>query len=185
MTQDEVFALVLRRFDEKEFQYMVCGSVAAILYGEPRMTNDMDVVIAVLPHRAHEFFQMFHSSGFYCPPVEVLEQEFRVRGQFNLLHDDTGVRVDCIVLKDAPFSCEEFRRRQRVPFTETQDASLARPEDVILGKLQYYKEGKSEKHLTDIRGILRVSADQIDRAYLDGWTERLHLEAEWLKVTPT
>jgi hypothetical protein len=183
MTQDEVFAWVLRKLDETEFQYMVCGSVAAILYGEPRMTNDMDLVVAVLPHRAREFFQIFDSSGFYCPPVEVLEKEFRARGQFNLLHHDTGVKVDCIVLKDTPFNHEEFRRRQRVPFTETQDASLARPEDVILSKLQFYKEGGSEKHLADIRGILRVSADQIDRTYLERWAEQLRLETEWRKAT--
>lgn len=146
------------------------------------MTNDMDLVVAVLPHRAREFFQIFDSSGFYCPPAEVLEQEFRTRGQFNILHHDTGVKVDCIVLKDTPFNREEFGRRQRVPFTETQDADLARPEDVILSKLQFYKEGGSEKHLTDIRGILRVSAAQIDEAYVDRWAKQLHLEIEWQKA---
>ncbi len=185
MTQDEVFGLFLRKLDEAGFQYMVCGSVAAIVYGEPRMTNDMDVVIAVLPPRAREFFQLFDSSGFYCPPNEVLESELQTRGQFNLLHHETGVKIDCIVLKDDPFHREEFRRRQRVPLRESQDASFARPEDVILSKLQFYGEGGLDKHLTDIRGILQVSAEDIDATYVEAWVKKLGLEQEWAKAKST
>ena len=184
MTQKEVFQLTIGILEEHEFQYMVCDSVAAILYGQHRLTDDMDIVIAVLPQRACEFFRAFDATGFYCPPVEVLENELRQRGQFNLLHQDTGVKIDCIVLKEDRFSREEFRGRQRRPFSATQEANLARPEDVILAKLQYYKMGQSEKHLRDIRGMLRVSGDKFDFTYLTDWVNELELHEQWDLVKP-
>jgi hypothetical protein len=179
VTQNEVFQLTIRLFEQEQFQYMVCGSVGAILYGEPRLTNDMDLVIAVLPQRAPEFARVFTQAGFYCPPVEVLREELTRRGQFNLLHQDTGVKIDCIVLKTDEFSREEFGRRQRQPFSRTQQAELAKPEDIIIGKLQYFQMGSSEKHLRDIQGILRLSREKIDFAYLENWVKKLGLQTQW------
>ena len=78
---------------------------------------------------------------------------------------------------------EEFRRRHKLPFSRTRHpAYFARPEDVIIKKLQYFQQGGSEKHLGDIRAMLRVSSDEMDMAYLKGWVKELKLDAEWKKV---
>ena len=59
---------------------------------------------------------------------------------------------------------------------------MARPEDVIVGKMVYYQEGGSEKHLRDITGILMVSGDDVDREYVAGWAERLGLAEVWAAI---
>lgn len=73
-------------------------------------------------------------------------------------------------------------RRQRVPILPDHEGYTARPEDVILGKLLYFAEGGSEKHLRDILGILRVSASLVDRVEIERWVEALGLSSVWQAV---
>lgn len=184
MTQQEVFETVVRLFDQVGVRYMLCGSLAAMAYGEPRYTNDFDFVIAVASSKLEDFHRAFSESGFYAPDVGVMLEEFRRHGQFNLLHNDTGIKVDCIVVKMTAFSREEFERRQPRQVTATCTATVARPEDVILGKLNYYRMGESEKHLHDIRGMLRISGAEIDLDYIRRWVKELGLEQQWNLVKP-
>jgi hypothetical protein len=65
------------------------------------------------------------------------------------------------------------------------DAVFASPEDVILKKLEYHREGGSDKHLRDIAGVLKISGDPLDLAYLDDWSSRLGLADLWAKVRAT
>ena len=183
MIQEDVFLMVVKTLEKLRVNYCIGGSVASITYSEPRLTRDMDVVIALRPVLAQSFANTFAAKGFYCPPVETILAEIRRGGMFNLYHHDTGVKVDCICLGREEHSLEEFRRRHKLPFSRTQHpAYFARPEDVIIKKLQYFRQGGSEKHLGDIRAMLRVSGDEMDMAYLKGWVKELKLEAEWKKV---
>ena len=176
-----VFQDVLSRIEEAKIPYMVVGSLSSIVYGEPRMTKDMDVVIDVQAQDASKFELYFPFSGFYCPPAEILKDEIINRGQFNLLHHDSGLKIDVILRKQSPHAIEEFRRRKKISFWKGFEAYIASPEDVIIKKLDYYREGGSEKHLTDIRGILASS--ELDRVYLQGWIKSLGLDTAWKKVT--
>lgn len=159
---------------------MIVGSVAAMVYGEPRLTHDMDLVIDILPKDAVKFEPLFPLAEFYCPPREVLVSEIVHRGQFNLIHHDTGLKIDLMVRKESEHSLVEFNRRRKVPFWHGFEAYLASPEDVIIKKLDFYRQGGSEKHLTDIRGILGETA--IDDAYLAEWVTKLGLLTEWQKA---
>ncbi len=78
-----------------------------------------------------------------------------------------------------PFSQTEFARRNRCEVFPDQDAYFASPEDVIIKKMEYYKEGGSEKHLRDITGILKVSGESVDRGYITDWAKRLDLSEIW------
>ena len=168
---------VLTRFEEAQIPYMVVGSLSSIVYGEPRMTKDMDVVIDIPSSEINKFNELFPSEGFYCPPIEVLRDEIIQRGQFNLIHHESGLKVDIIVRKDSPHSREEFGRRRKTFFGSDFQTYIAAPEDVIIKKLEYYREGCSEKHIKDIKGIL--SQTQVDREYLKKWIRQLGLEKEW------
>jgi len=179
MTQQEFFEAVIVALERLDIPYMVTGSVGAMLYGEPRMTNDMDVVIEPLPAHAALLARLFEGDDYYFPPVEVVTEEIRRRGQFNILHVGSGSKVDLIVRKETEIARAEFARRQSVPFSADLDSASATPEDIIISKLAYYQISPSQKHIGDIRGILAVSGDDLDRSYLNEWIERLELGSAW------
>ncbi len=60
---------------------------------------------------------------------------------------------------------------------------LAPPEYVIVRKLEYFREGGSEKHLRDIRAMLAVSGELLDQVALREWIQKLNLETEWRKAS--
>ncbi len=72
-----------------------------------------------------------------------------------------------------------FARAVRVKPSGSYEASFASIEDVIIKKLEYYRAGGSEKHLRDITGVLKVSRESVDRAYIAAWAARLGLEPIW------
>lgn len=174
------FFEVLSLFEQNEIPYMVVGSMASMIYGEPRMTNDMDVVVHVSPQDVLKFSKIFDNDTYYCPPIEVLRSEIVHKGQFNLLHPDSGLKIDIVIRKDSEFAVSEFKRRLRVPFFANKEVYVASPEDVIIAKLDYFRQGGSEKHLKDIRGILAET--EVDHVYLDEWLVKLGLKELWARV---
>lgn len=176
------FSAIVQRLEANNIQYMIVGSIAAMIYGEPRLTHDMDLVIDIAPQDAKRFEALFPGSDFYCPPLEVLSSEIVHRGQFNLIHHDTGLKIDCVIRKETEHAKAEFDRRRKTPFWEGLEATIASPEDVIIKKLDFYREGGSEKHVSDIRGILAET--EIDQVYLQAWIEKLNLSTAWRKVQP-
>ena len=179
MTQQQFFERVIVVLESLEIPYMVTGSVGAMLYGEPRLTNDLDVVVVLAPRHIAPLTAAFTDPAFYLPPADVILEAIRQRGQFNLIHVDSGSKVDLILRKQTDFAQTEFQRRRPVVFTERVESQSATPEDIILAKLQYFREGQSHKHLDDVAGMLRVVGAQLDRAYLEQWVARLGLTSEW------
>lgn len=177
-----VFTTVIGKLESEKIPYMVVGSVASMIYGEPRMTHDMDLVIDILPEDTKKLETLFPIEEFYCPPIEVLNSEIIERGQFNLIHQDTGIKIDLMIRKNNDHARTEFNRRQKVPFWQGSEVYIATPEDVIIKKLSFYREGGSEKHLKDIRGIMAES--EIDKEYLNSWIQKLNLTPEWDKLYP-
>ena len=160
---------------------MVSGSVASIVYGEPRLTNDIDLVVVLSAAHIQQLAVLFPLDRFYCPPPEVIAAEARRprRGHLNLIHQDTGLKADLYLAGSEPLQAWGLARRRRVELGPGQSIWIAPPEYVILKKLEYFREGRSEKHLTDIRGMLAVSGDEIDSSFLDAQIANLGLAAEW------
>lgn len=141
----DIFFTVIQKLESKEIPYMVVGSIAAMVYGEPRMTHDMDLVLDVLPEHGSQLESLFPIEEFYCPPIEVLSSEIVQRGQFNLIHQNTGIKIDIIIRKNTDHARTEFQRRKRVYFWKGCETYLATPEDIIIKKLSFYRDGGSEK----------------------------------------
>jgi hypothetical protein len=179
VTQQEFFEYVVRALEAAGVPYMITGSVAAMVYGEPRLTNDIDVVVALAPRHLEPLLNAFAVDDFYVPPADVIRDEMHRRGQFNIIHVASGSKVDLILRKDTAFAREEFSRRQQIQLTTTTESQSATPEDVIIAKLEYYRLGQSEKHLRDIQAILRLMGPSLDWKYIDLWTTRLGLTGEW------
>ena len=179
MPEPSLFEPFIVRLERLAIPYVVTGSTAGMLYGEPRMTHDVDIVVALTMRNVQAFVEAFPLEEFYCPPEDVLAIEIRrgQRGHCNLIHHDTGFKADIYIAFDELHKWALANRRA-IPLDGLQ-VSVAPVEYVILRKLEYFREGKSEKHLRDIRGMLEVSAGQIDQAFLDAWITRMGLGAAW------
>lgn len=178
MEQSELLERLVRILEELDLSYVVTGSMASIFYGEPRFTNDIDVVVALTPGTVAKFCAAFPSDEYYVSEDAARRAVFR-RGQFNILVPGSGLKVDVIVPKDSPFDRSRFARRKWIEPIPGLRAVFASAEDVVVKKMESYKAGSSEKHLRDIAGILRVMGDQLDRIYIADWANRLDLVELW------
>lgn len=162
---------------------MVTGAVAAIIYGEPRLTNDIDIVLALSGREARRLPELFDPAAFYLPPAEAIEAE-RLRpwhGHFNLIHIDTALKADIYLLGEDPLHHWALARRRKVQ-VNGEAVYVAPPEYVILRKLEYFRSGRSDKHVRDIVAIMRTFGAELDLQVLRAEVERLALAAEWQVV---
>jgi len=183
MPEAELSLLFLRPLNKLGVRYIVSGSVASMLYGEPRFTNDVDVVVFLRHDDIPRLMAAFPSPEFYLPPAEIIAAEIArpQSGQFNALHVATGFKADIYTTGRDEFNAWAFRNARKMEF-KGELIVVAPPECVIVRKLEYYREGESDKHLRDIRSMLAVSGDQINWAELDEWIRVRGLEAEWKAV---
>ena len=179
MPERDLFAPFVSRLENLDVPYFVTGSTAGMLYGEPRLTHDVDIVVGLTSDDVHGFVASFSPDEFYCPPEDVLAIEVRrgQRGRCSLIHHETGFKADIYIAYD-DLHRWAFTRRRRVALDELS-MSVAPVEYVILRKLEYFREGRADKHVRDIRGMLAVSAGEIDRTTLAAWVARLGLADEW------
>ncbi|WP_337172610.1 hypothetical protein [Gemmatimonas aurantiaca] len=176
----DVLSVFAPRFAVAGIEWMVAGGVAAILYGEPRFTQDIDVVVEMQPHDAQRLVAAFPDEDFYCPPIEVIEEEAQrpVFGHFNLLHLETDARADVYLAGDDALAHRGLAHRRWVRLFD-MDIPVAPPEHVILHKLRFRREGASDRHLRDVRTMLRVLGDSVDQHALENEVRALGLLREW------
>jgi hypothetical protein len=180
MPGTDPFRLFTDRLERANIPYMVTGSVASMVYGEPRLTHDVDIVIELGRGEAARLVSAFEEEEFYCPPLEAVAAEAgrRVRGRFNLIHHGTGYKADLYLAGQDPLHRWAMSRRVRIA-VGGNPLWLAPPEYVILRKLEYYREGGSQKHLRDIAAMLDVSGDRIDQEEIAARARDLGLEGQW------
>jgi hypothetical protein len=178
MDQADLFVRVLRILEELDVRYAVVGSVASIHYSESRFTHDLDVVIDIDPAKVAALCAAFPEDDYYVSQVAA-EEAVRRKRQFNVIHPRSGNKIDFMVERSDSWGKMQLARRRRVELFTGQQAYVAAPEDVILGKLLYYHEGESPKHLRDIAAMLQVSGDEIDRDDVTKWATELGVLDIW------
>ncbi len=168
-----VLKLVTGRLEEAGIPYMLTGSIAVGHYAQPRMTRDIDLVIDVQPGDADRLCDLF-GPEFECDPRAVRDAIGR-QSMFNLIHTEAIVKVDFVVRKGSPYRREEFDRR-RAAVIDGHPVWVVSAEDLILSKLLWSKESRSEIQLRDVR---RIIADQpaLDWSYLERWAATLGIAA--------
>jgi hypothetical protein len=181
MDQRDLLRRVLDAFAISGVDYLLVGSVASAAYGEPRLTLDIDVVAALTVAQLPPFLSFFPAPEFYVSS-DAAAEAVRSEKQFNIIHPASGWKVDIIVKKADEFDRSRFARKRSIPVYPDRPASVASPDDIIIKKMEYYREGGSEKHLRDISGILRVSGDGLDLPYIDRWAARKGLTDIWRAI---
>jgi hypothetical protein len=187
MHQADLFLLFTTPLESAGIPYMVSGSVASMVYGEPRLTNDVDIVIALDFRQVSVFQELFPLTDFYCPPDEVIAIEARRphRGHFNIIHHATGHKADVYSAGSDPLQAWGLKNRRAIEVADGESLWIAPPEYVILRKLEYYREGKSEKHVLDIRGMLDITGDSLDLEFLETQIREMGLLDEWKLASST
>jgi len=178
MELHELLKYVINAFEKLRIRYFITGSIASMFYGEPRFTNDIDVVADIKKDHIHALLKLFPKDEFYLSD-DAIRDAIIDQHQFNIIHPASGLKIDIIIAKGDDFDESRFKRIKRVSPVEETHANLASPEDVIIMKMRYYKEGESEKHLRDITSLLKISGDKIDMAYIEYWAKNLDLLDIW------
>ena len=174
----EVLNLVAQRLTEADIFYMVTGSVAMSIYATPRMTRNIDIVVAISEEDVSRIVNLYEE-GFYIDRDMIIEA-IRNEGMFNIIHNEYVVKVDFIVRKSAEYRQVEFDRRRQVRVGSTP-LWLVSPEDLVLSKLWWAKDSHSEQQLSDIGNILQ-QVKELDREYLDEWVQNLGLTEIYQRV---
>lgn len=183
MPEANLFLLFTQRLNTLGVPYMVSGSVAVIIYGEPRLTHDVDLIVVLDRGQIARLPEVFPPNEFYCPPAEVIAVEAarEQRGHFNIIHHETGFKADVFLSGRDPLHAWGLARARRLE-VEGQPLVVAPPEYVIIRKLEYYREGGSEKHLRDIRSMLTMSSQTIQIAELEQQIAARGLQDAWRQV---
>lgn len=180
MPETDLVLLFTRPLKRAGLRYFITGSIAGMIYGEPRLTMDVDVVLVLPQSGIKALIDAFDEAQFYCPPREVIAQEAArsEKGHFNLIHHDTGFKADIYLASSDPLHAWAFARRREIKMDD-DSLWIAPPEYVILRKLQFYQEGRSEKHLRDIDAMIERSPDEIDEPLLMKMIAELGLGEIW------
>ncbi|MGQ0652556.1 MAG: hypothetical protein ACT4P4_09860 [Betaproteobacteria bacterium] len=155
--------------------------MAASVYGEPRLTADIDVVLLLRAADIPALRGAFPEAEYYVPPEETLRLELArdTRGMFNLIHHASQFKADVYLAGRDPLHAWALEQRRRIALGEAS-AWIAPPEYVIVRKLEFLREGGQDKHVRDIRFIL--AASKVDTALVEREVERLGLDAQWRTV---
>jgi Nucleotidyltransferase of unknown function (DUF6036) len=177
MSVTEVLQRITSALDRAQIPYMLTGSFASAYHGVPRATQDIDLVIEATEERLRTFVQLLPDDQYYVDLDAALDACKR-QSLFNVIDMATGWKVDLIVCKSRAYSQTEFSRRKRL-HVQGIDLFVASAEDVVLSKLEWAKLAKSQRHIADAAGILRIKMSLLDRTYLEKWISVLGLTDQW------
>lgn len=167
---------VSRRLDTANIGYMLTGSMAMNYYAQPRMTRDIDVVVALRNEDADRVVNLF-SPDYYVSP-EAVASSIAQQSLFNLIHNESVIKVDCIIRKQNEYRLTEFSRRQRIKIQDFETWIVSK-EDLVLSKLFWARDSHSELQLRDVKNLIATGCDH---AYIERWTAELGLANLWKDI---
>lgn len=166
------------RLESAGLEYMLTGSMAMNYYAQPRMTRDIDLVVALSAKDADTVCSHFEPD--YYISSEAVLTSISSQTIFNLIHQESIIKVDCIIRKNDPYRLVEFERRRRIQI-EDFSTWIASKEDLVISKLEWAKYSRSELQLRDVKNLAETG---YDREYVERWVNELELSTLWKECRP-
>ncbi|MDZ4168512.1 MAG: hypothetical protein U1E26_02490 [Coriobacteriia bacterium] len=175
MSQTQLLIDAVDTLERARVGYLMTGSFASSLQGEPRSTHDVDLVVEVEPRMVSALAEAFGAPRYYFDQDAALDA-LRHRSMFQLLDTSTGDKVDFWALTDGDFDASRFARRVSVQ-AFGRSMCVSSPEDTILQKLKWAQaSGGSERHVRDATGVYEFQSPDLDETYLSLWAGALGVE---------
>lgn len=159
--------------DSLKIPYLVTGGIAVLIWGRPRFTADIDIVVELRRSHLKDLVKKLRDLGEdgYIDKISA-EQALLSKGEFNFINGETGVKVDFWILRNDLFDKSRLDRRIAKEILGKK-VYFSSPEDLILIKLKWYKDSQSSRQLEDVESILKISGGELDMNYLKNWAARL------------
>jgi hypothetical protein len=178
--------LVIDALEAAGVEYLIGGAIAEWAWGEPRATQDLDLVVKIPIQAINKLSKELEKRNMLIPAEIILDSVIEDRADIpiNAIHMYSGLKADLYPLREGDeLRQSAFQRRQRVDYgPPIGKVYIHSPEDLILYKLIYFGLSQQPKHTRDIAAILRTKKDQLDFGYMEKWVDRLGLRSLWQEM---
>lgn len=178
--------LILDALKASKVEYLIGGAIAEWAWGEPRATQDLDIVINLPIKAIGRFSKELEKRNMLVPADIILDtmMEDRADIPLNAIHMYSGLKADLYLMRDGDeLRQSAFQRRLLVDYgPPIGEVYVHSPEDLILYKLMYLGLSGQPKHARDIAAILKAKKDQLDYGYIESWVVRLGLISVWQEI---
>jgi len=175
--------LILEALKASKVDYMIGGAIAEWAWGEPRATQDLDIVINLPIKSIRKFSKELEKRDMLVPADIILDTiaEDRADIPLNAIHMYSGLKADMYLMRAGDALRQSaFRRRILIDYGPTiGKVYVHSAEDLILYKLMYLGISGQPKHARDITAILKANRDKIDFEYIQEWVMQLGLGSTW------
>lgn len=170
MDLENTLKKIAKILQKLQIPYLVTGGVAVVVWGRPRYTADIDILIELKSEKVGKFTAVLIKEGYV--DEDVVRESLKHKGEFNFIDNKTGMKVDFWILSDSAFDRSRLKRA-KVREIFGQKIIFSSPEDLILKKLLWFNESKSSRQLEDIHSVMAIIKDQLDFDYLKKWAKKL------------
>lgn len=182
----EFLKMILYVLEKSDIDYMIGGAVAVWPWGEPRSTQDINIVIQLGVDHINTLSKELEKVEIFLPPDIIMENLYETRGDppINAIHGTSGYKAEMFLVREGDeLRKAAFKRRVKVDFgPEVGEIFIHSPEDLIIYKMLYYSLSQQTKHIRDIGSILKTMGEQLDREYIKRWAEEKQLISIWQEI---
>ena len=183
---EDFLKMILSVLEKAGIDYMIGGAVAVWPWGEPRSTQDIDIVIHLGIEQINALSKELEKVDIYLPPDIILENlhETRIDLPINAIHGASGYKAEMFLMRaDDELRKTAFQRRVKVDFgSEIGKVFIHSPEDLIIYKLLYYSLSQQTKHIRDIGSIIKTRGNELDYEYIQKWAVTKQLTGIWQEI---
>ena len=174
--------LVIEALNAAGVEYLIGGAIAEWAWGEPRATQDLDLVVKIPIKAINKLSKELEKRDMLLPADIILEDRADI--PLNAIHMHSGLKADLYPVREGDeLRQSAFQRRQKVDYgPPIGKVYIHSPEDLILYKLMYFVLSQQSKHSRDISAILKSKKNELDMNYIEQWVTRLGLNSLWKEM---